>query len=64
MFDYHRKKGYADLYSLHSWCGLLVLVLYFLQVRLQPTVMGAGAGAEGGGDHTGVPSGPTSRPCA
>lgn len=32
MFDYHRKKGYPDLYSLHSWCGLLVFVLYCVQV--------------------------------
>lgn len=31
VFDYHRKKGYADLYSLHSWCGLLVFVLYAVQ---------------------------------
>lgn len=32
VFDYHRKKGYPDLYSLHSWCGILVFVLYFVQV--------------------------------
>lgn len=32
MFDYHRKQGYTDLYSLHSWCGMLVSVLYFVQV--------------------------------
>uniref|UniRef100_A0ABI7Z286 Transmembrane ascorbate-dependent reductase CYB561 n=1 Tax=Felis catus TaxID=9685 RepID=A0ABI7Z286_FELCA len=31
VFDYHRKKGYADLYSLHSWCGILAFVLYFVQ---------------------------------
>nr|KAF6455559.1 cytochrome b561 [Rousettus aegyptiacus] len=31
VFDYHRKKGYPDLYSLHSWCGILVFVLYFAQ---------------------------------
>ncbi|XP_038483115.1 transmembrane ascorbate-dependent reductase CYB561 isoform X1 [Canis lupus baileyi] len=31
VFDYHRQKGYADLYSLHSWCGILVFVLYFMQ---------------------------------
>ncbi|KAF6298350.1 cytochrome b561 [Rhinolophus ferrumequinum] len=31
VFDYHRKKGYADLYSLHSWCGMLVFVLCFVQ---------------------------------
>lgn len=31
VFDYHKKKGYADLYSLHSWCGISVFVLYFMQ---------------------------------
>lgn len=34
MFDYHKKKGYADLYSLHSWFGLLVFILYFVQVSV------------------------------
>ncbi|XP_008569357.1 PREDICTED: cytochrome b561 [Galeopterus variegatus] len=31
VFDYHKKEGYADLYSLHSWFGILVFVLYFVQ---------------------------------
>ncbi|XP_007527715.1 transmembrane ascorbate-dependent reductase CYB561 [Erinaceus europaeus] len=31
VFHYHRERGYAHLYSLHSWCGLLVFVLYFVQ---------------------------------
>ncbi|XP_047614629.1 LOW QUALITY PROTEIN: transmembrane ascorbate-dependent reductase CYB561 [Phacochoerus africanus] len=31
VFDYHRKKGIADLYSLHSWCGILVFVLFLAQ---------------------------------
>ncbi|XP_004693480.1 PREDICTED: cytochrome b561 [Condylura cristata] len=31
VFDYHRKQGYADLYSLHSWCGVLVFGLYLVQ---------------------------------
>ncbi|XP_005402282.2 PREDICTED: cytochrome b561 [Chinchilla lanigera] len=31
VFDYHRKMGYADLYSLHSWCGILVFALYIVQ---------------------------------
>lgn len=31
VFDYHKKKGYPDLYSLHSWCGLLVFILYLVQ---------------------------------
>lgn len=37
VFDYHRKMDYADLYSLHSWCGILVFVLYFIQVSLSST---------------------------
>lgn len=41
VFDYHKKKGYADLYSLHSWCGILVCVLYFVQVSLVPVRGGA-----------------------
>lgn len=47
VFDYHKKKGYQDLYSLHSWCGLLVFILYLVQVspsaspanRCQPGVL-------------------------
>ncbi|CAK6438093.1 unnamed protein product [Pipistrellus nathusii] len=31
VFDHHRKRGYPDLYSLHSWCGLLAFVLYVVQ---------------------------------
>nr|XP_035972110.1 cytochrome b561 isoform X2 [Halichoerus grypus] len=31
VFDSHRQKGSADLYSLHSWAGLLVFVLYLVQ---------------------------------
>lgn len=45
VFDYHKKKGYADLYSLHSWCGILVFALYFVQVSLAP----ARGGEEGSG---------------
>lgn len=40
VFDYHKKKGYADLYSLHSWCGISVFVLYFVQVSLVPASTG------------------------
>lgn len=46
MFDYHRKKGYPDLYSLHSWCGILVFVLYFAQVS--PFSLAA---VQGGGEQ-------------
>ncbi|XP_057572523.1 uncharacterized protein LOC130840738 isoform X2 [Hippopotamus amphibius kiboko] len=35
VFDYHRKQGYADLYSLHSWCGILVFVLFLAQDQVQ-----------------------------
>ncbi|CAM5128443.1 unnamed protein product [Natator depressus] len=31
VFDYHRKKGFADMYSLHSWCGITAFSLYFIQ---------------------------------
>ncbi|XP_068932347.1 transmembrane ascorbate-dependent reductase CYB561 [Petaurus breviceps papuanus] len=31
VFEYHKKMNYADLYSLHSWCGLLIFILYFAQ---------------------------------
>lgn len=45
MFDYHRKKGYADLYSLHSWCGILAFVLYVVQVSpSRPTAVGEAGG--------------------
>uniref|UniRef100_A0AC11CCE4 Cytochrome b-561 n=2 Tax=Caprinae TaxID=9963 RepID=A0AC11CCE4_SHEEP len=35
VFEHHRKKGYADLYSLHSWCGILVFALFFAQDQVQ-----------------------------
>uniref|UniRef100_A0A7N4PFF2 Transmembrane ascorbate-dependent reductase CYB561 n=1 Tax=Sarcophilus harrisii TaxID=9305 RepID=A0A7N4PFF2_SARHA len=35
VFDYHSKMNYADLYSLHSWCGLLIFILYFAQEEVQ-----------------------------
>lgn len=45
VFDYHRKRGYADLYSLHSWCGILAFVLYIVQVSpLLPTAAGEAGG--------------------
>lgn len=37
VFDYHKKKGYADLYSLHGWCGITVFILYLVQVSLAPS---------------------------
>ncbi|KYO46533.1 transmembrane ascorbate-dependent reductase CYB561 [Alligator mississippiensis] len=31
VFDYHRKNNFADMYSLHSWCGISAFSLYFIQ---------------------------------
>ncbi|NWU68748.1 CY561 protein, partial [Pterocles burchelli] len=33
VFESHRTKGIPDMYSLHSWCGMVAFVLYLLQVR-------------------------------
>ncbi|KAI9091087.1 hypothetical protein K1719_028357 [Acacia pycnantha] len=30
-FKYHNESGIANLYSLHSWLGIGVIVLYFIQ---------------------------------
>lgn len=54
VFDSHRQKGSSDLYSLHSWAGLLVFVLYLVQVTLRPH-------GAGGGGGTGAPRGPAFR---
>ncbi|KAM4691227.1 transmembrane ascorbate-dependent reductase CYB561 [Rhinophrynus dorsalis] len=31
VFQFHKKKGIPDLYSLHSWCGIVTFTLYLLQ---------------------------------
>ncbi|KAM6042110.1 transmembrane ascorbate-dependent reductase CYB561 isoform 1-T2 [Chlamydotis macqueenii] len=31
VFESHRSKGIPDMYSLHSWCGMVAFVLYLLQ---------------------------------
>ncbi|XP_062824826.1 transmembrane ascorbate-dependent reductase CYB561 isoform X4 [Anolis carolinensis] len=38
VFQYHKKMGFPDLYSLHSWCGLLAFAFYIVQ-----WLMGLGA---------------------
>lgn len=58
VFDYHRKKGIADLYSLHSWCGILVFVLFLAQVS--PFGAPQRRGAQGAGVRA-RPSSPAGR---
>lgn len=31
-FKYHNESGIVNLYSLHSWLGILIIVLYGIQV--------------------------------
>ncbi|XP_030649814.1 transmembrane ascorbate-dependent reductase CYB561 [Chanos chanos] len=31
VFDFHASAKIPDMYSLHSWCGMLTFVLFFLQ---------------------------------
>ena len=33
-FDYHDRDGLTDMYTLHSWLGLIVVILFGLQVPL------------------------------
>lgn len=45
VFESHRAKGIADMYSLHSWCGMAAFVLYLVQVRAgEPRHPWAGGG--------------------
>lgn len=32
VFDFHNHKGYANLYSVHSWCGLATVILFGCQI--------------------------------
>ncbi|KAG7273106.1 hypothetical protein CRUP_024836 [Coryphaenoides rupestris] len=31
VFNYHRVSGIPDLYSLHSWCGVITITLFLIQ---------------------------------
>uniref|UniRef100_A0A3Q0T3W6 Transmembrane ascorbate-dependent reductase CYB561 n=1 Tax=Amphilophus citrinellus TaxID=61819 RepID=A0A3Q0T3W6_AMPCI len=31
VFDFHRASKIPDMYSLHSWCGMITLILFCLQ---------------------------------
>ncbi|XP_030076871.1 transmembrane ascorbate-dependent reductase CYB561 [Microcaecilia unicolor] len=31
VFDYHKKQNITDMYSLHSWCGIITFTLFFVQ---------------------------------
>lgn len=31
VFEFHRKAGITDMYSLHSWCGIVTFGLFFIQ---------------------------------
>ncbi|MBN3323497.1 CY561 protein, partial [Atractosteus spatula] len=38
VFDYHAKNRFTDMYSLHSWCGMLNCVLFCIQWVMGLTV--------------------------
>lgn len=45
VFDFHNAQKIPNMYSLHSWIGLIAVILYALQVRhLFKTVFKSGMG--------------------
>ena len=40
VFQYHNHRNKANLWSMHSWFGLLTIVLFLLQVRFQAVSVG------------------------
>lgn len=34
-FDYHNSNNISNLYSLHSWCGLITIILFTTQVSFR-----------------------------
>ena len=33
-FDYHNRVGIANMYTIHSWLGLITVILFGIQVVL------------------------------
>ncbi|XP_078125999.1 transmembrane ascorbate-dependent reductase CYB561 isoform X3 [Sander vitreus] len=52
VFDFHRASKTPDMYTLHSWCGMATLVLFFIQADLLSVCPRGGAG-----QHLGDPAG-------
>ncbi|CAN1264818.1 Transmembrane ascorbate ferrireductase 1 [Linum perenne] len=36
-FKFHNESGFPNMYSLHSWLGIIVISLYAIQVTRDPT---------------------------
>ena len=50
VFDSHKIRGIPDLYSIHSWIGLVTVVLFACQVS--PFLFSAVPEGTKGGDET------------